>query len=149
MDRELRFRQAVVDVVTSLFIETDSRNWQGVRDCFADRVRFDMTSLAGGEPATMAPEEIAAAWEAGLAPIQAVHHQVGNFRVSVAKDEATVFCYGVAYHYRPVKSGNSVRRFVGSYDFGLRRVDETWKIHSFRFNAKFVDGNLALEQDDV
>jgi len=78
-----------------------------------------------------------------------VHHQIGNFRVSINGDEATVFCYGVAYHYRPVKTGNSVRRFVGSYDLGLRRVEGTWKIHSFRFNAKFVDGNLTLEQDDV
>lgn len=142
-------RHAVIDVVTSLFIETDERNWEAVRHCFADAVRFDMTSLAGGDPVVLTPREIAGAWEAGLAPIKAVHHQVGNFRVTVEGDGATVFCYGVAFHYRPVKSGNSVRRFVGTYDLHLVRSGSSWKIDLFRFNAKFVDGNLSLEADDV
>jgi hypothetical protein len=45
-----------------------------------------------------------------------------------------------------VANGESVRRFVLSYDFELRALDRGWVISSFRFNAKFVDGNLELEK---
>ena len=147
-EHNLADRQAVIDLVTTLFIETDERNWDVVRSCFADSVLFDMTSLVGGEPVTMAPVDIVGAWDAGLASIKAVHHQIGNFRVVVTGDEASAFCYGTAYHYRPVRSGDSVRRFVGSYDFHLQREGRAWKIDHFRFNAKFVDGNLTLEQSE-
>jgi hypothetical protein len=34
---------------------------------------------------------------------------------------------------------------VGSHDFGLEMLAEQWRIASFRFNIKFVDGNLDLE----
>jgi hypothetical protein len=140
-------RQAVVDTITALFLATDARDWEAVRGCFAPEVHFDMTSLAGGQPRRMAPAEIAAAWEQGLGPIEAVHHQVGNFRVDVRGSEATAFCYGVAYHYRRHVSGRNTRVFVGSYDFSLREDGERWRIESFRFVAKFVDGNLQLESD--
>jgi len=36
---------------------------------------------------------------------------------------------------------------VGSYDIRLRRQDGAWKISAFKFNLKFIDGNLKLEQE--
>lgn len=146
--QSLADRQAVVDAITTLFVATDERDWARVREVFAPHVHFDMTSLAGGAPTTLAPEQIAAAWESGLAPIEAVHHQAGNFRVTVRDDEADAACYGIAYHYRRHPSGRNTRVFVGDYTFGLTRDGPRWRIASFRFAAKFVDGNLQLERDD-
>jgi hypothetical protein len=140
-------RLDVIDAVNRLFIATDRRDWEGVRHAFADRVSFDMTSMAGGEPQTLAPADIAGAWESGLKPIQAIHHQSGNFRIEIAGDRAKAFCYGIAYHYRPTKSGRNTRVFVGSYDFGLLHGAGGWKIDSFKFDLKFIDGNPALEQE--
>ncbi len=104
-----------------------------------------MTSLAGGEPQRLTPAQITDAWAAGLAPIEQVHHQAGNLQIVVAGDRATAFCYGVALHYRKTLSGNDVRRFVGSYDFGMEKAGGQWRISLFRFNLKFMDGNLTLE----
>jgi len=95
----------------------------------------------------MAGADLAAAWETGLKPIQAIHHQTGNYRVTVLGDQAEAFCYGTAIHYRPTRSGRNVRTFVGSYDFRLARLETKWRITSFRFNLKYVDGNLELEKD--
>jgi len=53
----------VEEVVTRLFIETDRRDWAAVKACFAPSVRFDMTSMAGGSPATMSLDEITSGWE--------------------------------------------------------------------------------------
>ncbi len=140
-------RERVAEVLTALFVGTDARDWARVRGCFAPRVTFDMTSLAGGEVQQLSPEDIAAGWETGLAPIEAVHHQTGNVSIGVAGTEATASCYGIAYHYRPVGSGRNTRVFVGSYEFHLVLRDGTWRIDLFRFRLKFVDGNLELEKE--
>jgi hypothetical protein len=144
---ELAERAAITEVITALFVQTDERNWPGVLVCFAPRVRFDMTSVAGGEPTEIAAEEIAAAWDRGHRPLEAVHHQIGNLYADLQGDRALASCYGVAYHYLPTRSGRNTRTFVGSYDFELEKHNDRWRITLFRFNLKFVDGNADLEAD--
>jgi hypothetical protein len=146
--RLLADRRAVVDTLVKLFVSTDERDWESVAGCFADRVLFDMTSLAGGEPASLSPAQITSGWAAGLEPLEAVHHQAGNFRVEVEGDEATASCYATASHYRKVPSGRNTRTLVGSYDFHLAREDGSWRIDLFRFNLKYLDGNLELDHED-
>ena len=139
--------QQVKDVVTQLFVQTDNRNWLMVEKCFADRVEFDMTSLSGGDVETLTPQEITARWDDGLRGIQALHHQIGNFVVDVHGDNiAHVFCYGMAWHFKPVESGRNTRTYVGSYEFDLERgSDDLWRISKFWFDCKFVDGNVGLQ----
>jgi hypothetical protein len=137
----------IIDCIIRLFVCTDERDWAGVRACLTDMVRFDMTSLAGGAPADVPADEIVAGWTRGLAPIESVHHQAGNFRVTLRDGGAEASCYGIALHYRRTASGRNTRTFVGSYDFGLVRQADTWRINAFRFNLKFLDGNLELERD--
>jgi hypothetical protein len=145
---ELVEEHRIIDCIVRLFVATDNRDWPGVRACLADTVRFDMTSLAGGEPADVPAEQIVAGWTTGLAPIEAIHHQAGNFRVTVRGDEADAFCYGIALHFRRTASGRNTRTFVGSYDFRLvNGSDDAWRITAFKFTLKFLDGNATLEQD--
>jgi len=141
-------KDAIGDVIHRLFIATDSRDWSAVRAALAPRLHVDLTSLTGGEPSEIDGPALAAMWETGLQPIQAVHHQVGNLHISVDGDAAEAFCYGTATHYRPTASGRNVRTFVGSYDFALARMDGAWRITLFRFNLKYLDGNLQLETDN-
>jgi hypothetical protein len=142
---DLAEKRAVEETITKLFVFTDRREWPAVKALFADRVRFDMTSLAGGSPAEMTPEQIAGAWEAGLKHLQAIHHQAGNFLVTLRGDRADASCYGIASHYLPHPSGRNVRTFVGSYDFGLRKAGSEWRIEAFTFHLKYIDGNPDLE----
>ena len=138
----------IIDCIVRLFVATDERDWSGVRACFTDTVHFDMTSVAGGQPADVAADDIVAGWTTGLAPIEHVHHQAGNFRVTVRGDEADASCYGIALHYRRTTSGRNTRTFVGTYDFALvSDGDDAWRIKAFRFNLKFIDGNTSLETD--
>ena|SRR6185369_150715 len=138
-------KDQIADCIYQLFISTDQRDWSRVRACFADTVLFDVTSLAGGSPAMLTPNQITDMWDAGLKPIEHVHHQVGNLQITVQGQTAAASCYGIAFHHRVTKSGNNVRRFVGSYDFRLELTSRGWAISSFRFNVKFIDGNLDLE----
>ncbi|HSL21656.1 MAG TPA: nuclear transport factor 2 family protein [Vicinamibacterales bacterium] len=134
--------QPVIDLINSLFIATDEHDWDTVRRCLAPHVRFDMTSLTGGQPSTLTRDQIVAGWEEGLRPIRATHHQAGNYRVRVNGEQAEAFCYGIAYHLLPEGAPARVRTFVGSYDFALERHGGAWQITSFRFICKFVDPPL-------
>jgi hypothetical protein len=144
---ELIEKDRIIDAINRLFICTDQRDWAGVRSVLADSVLMDMTSLVGGEPARMTGEQVAAGWEEGLRPMEAVHHQAGNYRVRIDGNQATGFCYGTASHYRKTRSGRNTRVFVGSYDFHLQQTGGQWRIDSFRFNLKYLDGNTSLETD--
>jgi hypothetical protein len=141
----LRDRNRIVDRINALFISTDNREWDAVRQCFAAAVLFDMTSMTGGEPSRMTPDQITDAWEQGLAALEAIHHQAGNHRVTVSGDEADAFCYATATHYLTNPTGRNTRTFVGSYDFHLVREGDEWRIDLFRFNLKYIDGNRDLE----
>ena len=140
-------KDGIVECITRLFVGTDARDWESVRACFADTVHFDMTSLAGGQPAELAPADIVQGWEKGLRPLAAVHHQAGNYLVDVRDRTATATCYATATHYRPTASGRNVRTFVGTYDFSLAKRGGRWRITGFRFNLKYMDGNRDLESD--
>ena len=108
MDEELKAhldKGKVVDIITGLFIGTDNRDWAMVRECLAERVLLDMSTLGAGPPQTLPVGQIVDGWDAGLKPLQAVHHQAGNFLVNIDGDGADVFCYGIASHYLPNPSG--------------------------------------------
>jgi hypothetical protein len=145
-------REQVVARITELFLATDRRDWAGVEACFAPAVTFHMSSVGAGPAASRSAAEIAAGWRTGLAGVEHVHHQAGNFVVTLAGDEATAFCYGVAYHYRARRDGRSTRVFVGSYEFRLTRAEggvaRDWRISAMRFDLKFLDGNAALEAEE-
>jgi hypothetical protein len=139
-------KEKVVDTLVELFVATDRRDWKAVEACFAPQVLFDMSSLTGAAPATMPASQIAAGWEQGLRPLQAVHHQAGNFQTRIEGAEAEARCYAIATHFLPNPSGRNTRTFVGSYDFRLARLEGRWRVTLFRFNLKYVDGNLELEK---
>lgn len=138
-------KEKAKETVNQVFVGTDDRNWEKVKSLFADEVLFDMTSMVGGDPVTLTPEEITTAWDKGLKPLKAIHHQTGNYIVSVNQNEADVFCYGIASHYLPNKTNQNTRIFVGSYDFHLVKNEDRWQIDKFKFNLKYIDGNPNLE----
>jgi len=141
----LAAKQAVHDTAIALFVRTDKRDWEGVRAVFADKVRFDMTSTDGSKPRVRSAVDIVAEWKEGLSELAALHHQIGNLVVTLgAEGEAHVTCYGTAWHYKVCEDGRNTRTFVGTYDLDLRRGDAAWKITSFAFHQKFVEGNPDL-----
>jgi len=149
MDRdlaELVDRTRIVETINRLFIATDNRDWPLVKRCFAPVVLFDMSSLGAGPAARKPATEIVRAWDEGLKPLRAIHHQVGNHIVEMHGEKATAFCYGIAVHYLPNPTNANTRTFVGSYDFDLVRAErDRWVIAAFTFHLKYIEGNATLE----
>jgi hypothetical protein len=138
-------RLAVQDAVIRMFVATDERDWPTLESCFTDPFTLDMTSMAGGVPATVTPRQVATTWAQAFEPLDHVHHQVGNFRIAVSTAQASVRCHGVAFHHRNKAAGLKTRVFVGTYELLLIPSVQRWQISQLIFKLKFVDGNLTLE----
>src|SRR5512141_453805 len=89
LDQQVKLLTEQNEVIAAgnrLFICTDNRDWSCVRTVFAPEVLFDMSSL-GGQPGNRTPQQITDMWEQGLKSIQALHHQAGNYQVTIRGNE--------------------------------------------------------------
>ena len=145
---DLAVRQEVEDVVVRLFVATDERDWSTLESCLSDPLTLDMTSLTGGSPIQLPPREVCTTWAESFAPLDHVHHQVGNFQTHIVGRMATVNCHGIAFHYRAKASvAGQCRTFVGAYEIDLTRNSGKWRINRLKFNLKFIEGNRNLEDN--
>jgi hypothetical protein len=141
-------REIVIELVNKLFVYTDSRQWSLLeKEVFKDEVDFDMSSMGAGAPKKMKAKEISDMWTKGFEGIDHVHHQAGNFIVDFHSDgvEATIFCYAVATHFKQSAKNGKTRDFVGSYNLHASFTDLGWRIDSFKYNVKYVNGNADLK----
>jgi hypothetical protein len=138
-------RDFIVEIVNKLFVYTDSKKWAKLQqEVFSAQVLFDMSSV-GGENKTLASKEICDIWQKGFEGIDAVNHLAGNYLVDIQGETATVFAYATATHYKQAATQGHVREFVGTYDIHLTIENGSWKIDQFRYNLKYMNGNIELK----
>ncbi|MDJ0834796.1 MAG: nuclear transport factor 2 family protein [Gammaproteobacteria bacterium] len=139
-------REQIVEIVNKLFVYTDEQNWNALQtEVFTNEVLFDMVSVGAESVETKTAEEITQMWDAGFEGLDAVHHQAGNYIVDIDDDTADVKAYAVASHYKKAATEGNIREFIGSYDIGLVRNSQGWRINEFKYNLKYLDGNLELK----
>ncbi len=136
--------QQMIAIINDLFISVDNRDWEKVQIILNDTVLLDYTSMAGGEPADLSSMQIIASWKGTLPGFDKTHHQIGNYLIEIEPLVAKVFCYGTATHYLSNESTNNIWRVVGSYDFELKSIHNSWRITKMKFNLKYIDGNTDL-----
>ena len=146
MQTLLSNKEAIQEVVTHLFTGPDERDWGKVHTAFADEVLLDYTSLVGGEPAKVSPQQITDNWKTILPGFQFTQHTISNFEIAITGKEATVFHYGTAQHYLENASGDNLWVVVGTYNHHLINTSEGWKVDQMKFNFKFMHGNTDLPQ---
>jgi hypothetical protein len=140
---ELADRLAITDTITRLFVYTDQARWDDlVEHVFATTVDFDG---GFGDPAgPRSGREVADGWRTGLAGLDAVHHQAGNYLVEIDGDRASAHADSIAVHVKNDATHGTTRTFVGSYALGLRRDAGRWRIDRFVYQLKVIDGNADL-----
>lgn len=136
----------LTELANKLFMYCDGRQWQQLLDeVFTREIFFDMTSAGGGEAAVLPAHQVCDMWRIGFAGLDAVHHQAGHYIITVENDEGIIFGYAVATHYRKASTQGKSRSFTGSYDLKAERTPNGWRLSQFKYNLKFVDGNISLE----
>jgi hypothetical protein len=142
---KLTVRESIVEVVNKLFVYTDYRKWDQLQqEVFTDVVFLDMSSLGGTAEKTTA-QAICEGWKQGFEGLDAVNHLAGNHLVTITDDEADVFVYATATHYKEAAAMEKTREFVGSYDLHLVNTNAGWRIDSFKYNLKYMTGNVDLK----
>ncbi|WAZ19455.1 nuclear transport factor 2 family protein [Streptomyces cinnabarinus] len=142
--RRLADRQAVVEVCTRMAWHSDQREWEALKSVFADEVRLDYTSMNGGEPALLSPEQIVDAWSQSLGRLDATQHMITNQLVTLAGDTAVCTASFQATHRLAAPFGAPLWTLGGTYRFALVRVGGDWKISGVVMNAVWADGNKDL-----
>jgi hypothetical protein len=133
------------ELANKLFMYTDAQDWERLQgEVFAPEVWFDMRSAGGGEPKQLKAGAICAMWQEGFKGLDGVHHQAGHYLVDITGEEATIFGYAVALHYKGAATQGKTRTFVGSYDLKAVQGPQGWRLTAFKYNLKFIDGNAAL-----
>ena len=136
----------LTELANKLFMYTDLKEWQKLIDeVFTEDVLFDMSSAGGGAPKSLKAQMICDTWKEGLKDLDAVHHQAGHYIIKMDGDYCDIYAYAVAYHYKKSALKGKSRSFVGSYDLRAFNATNDWRISSFKYNLKYIDGNVNLD----
>jgi len=131
---------AIQRVPTEIEIAVDRKDWQRARSFFADTVRIDFTSLAGGTPATISADDLIKGWASNLGPRKTSHHQRGHGIVSISGDTATIYSQGYAWN-RLEGNGDPLWEVWGNYTQELERTPAGWRVTYFKFEKTHERGN--------
>lgn len=137
-------RMAIIETCTRMAWHTDQREWEQVEQVFADEVTLDYTSLNGGQPVTLTPAQVVAAWSGALGGFDATQHLVTNHLVTMTGDAAACTASFQATHRLANPFGAPLWTLGGTYRFDLVRVADAWKISGVVMTAAWADGNKDL-----
>lgn len=74
-------RGHIIEVVTLIGVAADRHDWSALEACFADQVRLDYVSMAGGQPATLSPRQIIETWRPFFSDFALTRHMITNHQV--------------------------------------------------------------------
>jgi hypothetical protein len=139
-------REQIIETTNRLFNFTDARNWTALqKEVFAPVIEVDMVSLGMPEVKKMTAAELCAMWENGFAGLDAIFHLAGNHAVTLRDNDADVFCYSSATHYKKSATQGNTRTFNGSYELHLVKNENGWRIDKFKYNLLYMEGNAELK----
>jgi len=136
----------LTELANKLYMYCDAQQWDKLlEEVFTPVIWFDMASAGGGMPVSIEAHVVCKMWADGFAGLDAIHHQAGHYIITVDKDDADIYAYAVATHYKKAASKGATRTFVGGYELKARRFVNGWRLSQFKYNLKYVDGNVTLE----
>jgi len=91
-------RAAIADVVTNLAHAQDDKNWEAMRQLFADQVHLDMSQQSNGPILDVSAEQLADLARATLDGFDCTHHFTANVETQLDGLRARCRVHAIAYH---------------------------------------------------
>ena len=136
--------EAVSGVFTHMLHAIDLRDWQAVRDAFADHVDIDYSSLFGAPAATVSSDEQVGGWRSFGGAFDATQHLTGPF-VTSEREGAVLGSTSVrAYHRIAGAPGGDTWIVAGLYHVRFVHRRAGWRIIGLTLKVTYQDGNLDL-----
>jgi hypothetical protein len=138
-------RDDVADIIGSLAVHVDGRQWGRLQALFAAEVRVDYTSLFGGDAQSLTREDLIAGWRKLLPGFTRTCHVIGAPAIvaigSIAQATASV----VAWHFLKEASVEPDFWLVGGcYEMSFAKADGVWRITLLTLANAWAEGNLDL-----
>jgi hypothetical protein len=134
------------DAFTSMLYAIDSRDWDGVRRSFADRLDIDYSSLFGVPAATVSGDDQVAEWRAFAGAFDATQHITGPIVVTADPHGVTARTHVRAYHQIKGAPGGEIWLVAGHYDMRLVPDGPGWKIAGARLTVFYQEGNRTIPE---
>jgi SnoaL-like domain len=130
----------VISVVSSIPLAIDLAAYDLAEKAFAPKVTIDYTSLWGGQPNTMTPSEVIAAWRNIVPGFDATWHELSNVKASVIGSKATATAFVDGRHWL----GGQLWRPIGNYNWDLEEINGKWKVTRMQFSLTQEIGNRVV-----
>ncbi|MFM2400198.1 MAG: hypothetical protein RL341_2355 [Pseudomonadota bacterium] len=130
----------VISVVSSIPLAVDLAAYDLAEKAFAPKVVIDYTSLWGGQPNTMTPAELMAAWRGIVPGFDATWHELGPVKAQVSGSTAKATAMVDGRHW----IGAQLWRPVGHYNWDLEKQNGQWKVTRMQFNMTQEIGDRAV-----
>ena len=141
--QEIADKIELTELTNKLFMYTDAQQWKRLlSEVFCHEVWFD---TGDGQAKNLHATEICELWRQGFLGLDAVHHQAGHYLINIEQGSADIYGYAVATHYKKTATNGNTRVYTGSYDLKATRSDKGWRLSQFKYNLKYIDGNVSLE----
>ena len=122
--RSLLDRAAIHDLLVTLALAQDERDWDALADCYLPDAVY---VHPGGELHGVA--EIVGRTRTALTPLDACQHLLGTILVAIDEPEATGITYFQAQHVRRGLPGGELYIIAGTYRDRFRRgADSRWRV---------------------
>jgi hypothetical protein len=134
------------DTFTRMLHAIDAKDWDGVRNAFADRVTMDYSSLFGAPAATVDADAQVAEWRAFGSAFDVTQHVTGPFVITSAADGATAHTHIRAYHQMKDAKGGDIWMVAGHYTVRLVPTGKIWKIAGITLQVFYQEGNAEIPE---
>lgn len=137
-------RLAILELIGTLALLLDARDWDALEGVFADTVHYDRTSLFGGAPETLTAADLIEGYKQALGGLDALHHLITGHVIALDGDSATCSANMQGTHVLANASGGPVWTVGGRHDYRLERTAEGWRIAALTFTIQWATGNMHI-----
>jgi hypothetical protein len=113
---------------TAMLHAIDARDWDGVRNAFADRIDLNYQSLFGAPATTVDRDAHVAGWRSFAGAFDATQHITGPILVSETSGGATASTHVRAYHYVNGAAGATY-----GWRITVKRISAAAPPHNYQF----------------
>jgi 3-phenylpropionate/cinnamic acid dioxygenase small subunit len=146
-------RAAIIDIYNAYAEGVDSKNWEMVRQCFADQIRVDYgaTSAATGAPdQPRNADDWVGVLQSVINGFDFTRHTITNHRFSREGEWIVCRAYLTADHViladpaNPAAAPDEIATVVGEYTNTCELGANGWKIRESKLEMQWSRGNGAL-----
>ena len=142
--QHLEDRAAISETIVRYFNSLDRRDWVGMRATLADQLDLDFSQLFGDPPAILDADAFVSFSVDTLSGFAATQHISSNHVVVVEGDRAEVTASMYAWHkVFPALGTQRILTLRGSYDIGMSRIAEGWRMHKLHMAVWDEDGDTG------